>query len=82
MVDAYLETSLKVAPGVTVAFKGNKGADVCVDYSNGDIFASRVSLMSRTCLRSAPPFAPGLPSGMKVGGFDLWPFWKDRYYCL
>lgn len=62
-----LETSLKVAPGVTVAFKGNKGADVCVDYSNGDIFATGI-LDVKDMSKVSTSFCTGLPSGMKVGG--------------
>lgn len=62
-----LETSLKVAPGVSVAFKGNKGADVCVDYTNGNIFATGM-LDVKDMSKISTSACLGLASGMKVGG--------------
>jgi voltage-dependent anion channel protein 2 len=62
-----LETSLTVAPGVKLAFKGNKGADVCVDYKNGNIFATGV-LDVKDMSKFSTSACVGLPSGMKVGG--------------
>ena len=62
-----LETSLNVAPGVKLSFKANKGADLGVDYTVGNFYATGVldvvemSKVSTTaCL--------ALNGGIKVGG--------------
>jgi voltage-dependent anion channel protein 2 len=62
-----LETSYKAAPGVVLSFKGNKGADLGVDYTNGSLFATGVldvkdmsKLSASACL--------GMSSGAKIGG--------------
>lgn len=61
-----LETSFKVSPDVKVSFKGGKGADLCVDYTNGSLYATGVfdvmemsKVSSSVCL--------GLSNGMKLG---------------
>ena len=62
-----LETSLKVAPGVKLSFKANKGADLLVDYTKGDFYGTGIldvaemSKFSTTACLS-------LPSGIKAGG--------------
>ncbi|KAI2488604.1 Eukaryotic porin [Fragilaria crotonensis] len=62
-----LESSLKVAPGVLVSFKGNKGADLCVDYTNGNILATGI-LDVKDMSKISTSACIGLPSGIKVGG--------------
>merc|ERR1712150_57836 len=37
-----LETSMKPYPGLSVAFKGGKGADLCIDYSKGSFVSNTV----------------------------------------
>jgi voltage-dependent anion channel protein 2 len=62
-----LETTLKVAPNVTLSFKANKGADLGVDYTSGKFFATGVldviemsKFSSTACI--------GLANGIKLGG--------------
>jgi voltage-dependent anion channel protein 2 len=62
-----LETSLKVAPGVKLSFKANKGADLGVDYTSGNFYATGVvdaaemsKVSTSACL--------ALPSGVTAGG--------------
>eukprot|EP00529_Nitzschia_sp_RCC80_P028660 CAMPEP_0113513680 /NCGR_PEP_ID=MMETSP0014_2-20120614/39997_1 /TAXON_ID=2857 /ORGANISM="Nitzschia sp." /LENGTH=265 /DNA_ID=CAMNT_0000410111 /DNA_START=118 /DNA_END=915 /DNA_ORIENTATION=- /assembly_acc=CAM_ASM_000159 len=62
-----LETSVKVAPNVKLSFKAGKGADLGVDYTQGNIYATGVfdvldmsKLSTSACL--------SLPSGIKAGG--------------
>lgn len=62
-----LETSLKVHPDVKLAFKGNKGADVCVDYSNGNIFATGI-LDVKDMSKFSGSGCIGLENDVKVGG--------------
>jgi voltage-dependent anion channel protein 2 len=61
-----LETSLAVAPGTTVAFKGSKGADVCVDYTNGNLFFTGV-LDVKDMSKFNGSGSIALASGMKLG---------------
>lgn len=62
-----LETSLKVAPHVNLSFKAGKGADLGIDYTQGNFFATGVidvvdmSKFSTSACMS-------LPSGIKAGG--------------
>mmetsp|Transcript_9883 Transcript_9883/g.14200 ORF Transcript_9883/g.14200 Transcript_9883/m.14200 type:complete len:265 (+) Transcript_9883:47-841(+) len=61
------ETSLKPYPGVKVAFKGNKGADLCVDYAAGNLACTSVIDVKEMSKVSASACF-GLPSGMAMGG--------------
>lgn len=61
-----LETSMKPAPGVKVAFKGSKGADLCVDYSVGKIVTNTVldvKDMSKISSSGTAAVAPGVVLG-------------------
>lgn len=68
-----LETSLSLSPDVKVTFKSGKGADLGVDYTKGNFYATGVldvlgmsTVSTSACL--------GLGSGLTVGGdasFDL-----------
>eukprot|EP00547_Thalassionema_nitzschioides_P004023 CAMPEP_0194205830 /NCGR_PEP_ID=MMETSP0156-20130528/5026_1 /TAXON_ID=33649 /ORGANISM="Thalassionema nitzschioides, Strain L26-B" /LENGTH=265 /DNA_ID=CAMNT_0038932213 /DNA_START=84 /DNA_END=881 /DNA_ORIENTATION=- len=62
-----LETSMAHSSGVKLAFKGNKGADVCVDYKNGNIYATGV-LDVKDMSRFSTSACLGIGSGMMVGG--------------
>jgi len=62
-----LETSLKVSPDIKLSFKTTKGADLGIDYTKGNFYATGVldvanlsKISTSACL--------GLPSGIKVGG--------------
>jgi voltage-dependent anion channel protein 2 len=62
-----LETSLNIAPGVSLSFKANKGADLGIDYTSGNFYGTGVldvvemsKLSTTACI--------GLPSGVKLGG--------------
>lgn len=62
-----LETSFKVSPDIKVSFKGGKGADLCVDYTKGSLFATGVvDVMEMSKVSSS--VCMGMPSGLKVGG--------------
>ena len=62
-----LETSLKVADGVKLSFKANKGADLGVDYTSGNLYATGVlDVAEMSKFSTTACFS--LPSGMKVGG--------------
>ena len=61
-----LETSFKVSPDVKVSFKGGKGADLCVDYAKGSLYATGVvDVMDMSKISSS--VCMGLASGVKVG---------------
>lgn len=61
-----LETSFKVSPDLKLSFKGGKGADLCADYTNGDIYATGVvDVMEMSKVSSS--ICMGLPSGLKMG---------------
>lgn len=62
-----LETSLKVAPNVTLAFKANKGADLHVDYTSGNFYATGVLDVAEMSKFSTSACL-GLPSGIVAGG--------------
>lgn len=71
--DRVLETSLSLSPDVKISFKSGKGADLGVDYTKGNFFATGVldvlnmsKVSTSACL--------GLNSGLRVGGdasYDL-----------
>jgi len=61
-----LETSMKPYPGMKVAFKGSKGADLCVDYSVGKIVTNTVldvKDMSKISSSGTASIAPGVVVG-------------------
>jgi len=62
-----LETSMSRPNGLKVAFKGSKGADVCVDYKNGNIYATGV-LDVKDMSKFSTSACVGLANGMKLGG--------------
>jgi voltage-dependent anion channel protein 2 len=62
-----LETSLKVAPNVTLSFKANKGADLLIDYTKGNFFATGILDVAEMSKFSTSACI-GLPSGIKAGG--------------
>jgi voltage-dependent anion channel protein 2 len=61
-----LETSLKVAPNVKLSFKSGKGADLGVDYTQGNLYATGVlDVVEMSKLSTSACIA--LPSGIKAG---------------
>jgi voltage-dependent anion channel protein 2 len=62
-----LETSLNVAPNVKLSFKANKGADLGVDYTSGNMYATGV-LDVVEMSKFSTTACIGLPSGIKIGG--------------
>jgi len=61
-----LETSMKPASGINVAFKGSKGADLCVDYSTGKFVTNSifdVKDMSKFTTAATASVAPGINVG-------------------
>lgn len=62
-----LETSLKVTPDVKLTFKASKGADLGVDYTKGNFYATGVFDVIDMSRLSASA-CMGLPKGIKVGG--------------
>lgn len=62
-----LETSMKPAPGFKVAFKGNKGADLCVDYTKGNLYTTAIFDVNNRSKFSGSACV-GLASGVKLGG--------------
>lgn len=62
-----LETSFKVAPDVKLSFKGSKGADLCVDYTKGSLYATGVvDVMEMSKISSSACMS--MANGIKVGG--------------
>ncbi|VEU39970.1 unnamed protein product [Pseudo-nitzschia multistriata] len=61
-----LETSLAVAPGVKVSFKSGKGADLGVDYTKGNLYATGV-LDVVEMSKFTTSACVSLPSGIKAG---------------
>lgn len=61
-----LETSLKVAPNMKVYFKSGKGADLGVDYTHGNFFATGV-LDVVGMSKVSTSACVSLPSGIKAG---------------
>eukprot|EP00934_Nitzschia_sp_Nitz4_P003773 Nitzschia sp. Nitz4//scaffold114_size70088//21615//22579//NITZ4_005975-RA/size70088-processed-gene-0.33-mRNA-1//-1//CDS//3329533417//3763//frame0 len=62
-----LETSLKVSPNVKLSFKANKGADVLVDYTSGNFYATGILDVAEMSKVSTSACL-GLASGIKAGG--------------
>lgn len=62
-----LESSLKVAPGVKLSFKANKGADLGVDYTNGNFYGTGV-LDAAEMSKFSTSACLALPSGIVAGG--------------
>lgn len=62
-----LETSLKVAPNMKVSFKSGKGADLGIDYTKGDFYATGV-LDVVDMSKFSTSACMSLPSGVKAGG--------------
>ena len=62
-----LETSLNVAPNVKLSFKANKGADLGIDYTSGNFYATG-NLDVLEMSKFSTTACMGLPSGIKVGG--------------
>eukprot|EP00429_Kryptoperidinium_foliaceum_P022297 CAMPEP_0176131202 /NCGR_PEP_ID=MMETSP0120_2-20121206/66413_1 /TAXON_ID=160619 /ORGANISM="Kryptoperidinium foliaceum, Strain CCMP 1326" /LENGTH=265 /DNA_ID=CAMNT_0017466559 /DNA_START=40 /DNA_END=837 /DNA_ORIENTATION=- len=62
-----LETSLNVAPNVKLSFKANKGADLLVDYTSGNFYATGVLDVAEMSKFSTSACL-GLPSGITAGG--------------
>ena len=62
-----LETSLKVSPNVKLGFQANKGADLLVDYTSGNFYATGVLDIAEMSKFSTSACI-GLPSGIKAGG--------------
>jgi len=62
-----LETSYKVAPGFSLSFKGNKGADLGLDYVQGNLFATGV-LDVKDMSKVSTSACVGLAGGVHVGG--------------
>lgn len=61
------ETSVKVAPGVKVAFKADKGADLCVDYSQGNFYATgKLDVMDMSKISNTACLSH--ECGAKIGG--------------
>jgi len=61
-----LETSLKVAPNVKVSFKSGKGADLGIDYTKGNFYATGV-LDVVEMSKFSTSACISLPSGIKAG---------------
>jgi voltage-dependent anion channel protein 2 len=62
-----LETSLNVAPNVKLSFKANKGADLLVDYTSGNFYATGILDVAEMSKFSTSACL-GLPSGITAGG--------------
>ena len=62
-----LETSLAVAPGIKVSFKANKGADLGIDYTSGNLYTTGV-LDVKDMSKFSSTACMSLASGIKVGG--------------
>jgi voltage-dependent anion channel protein 2 len=61
------ESSLKVAPCIKLSFKANKGADLGVDYTSGNFYATGVLDVAEMSKFSTSACI-GLASGIKAGG--------------
>ena len=61
-----LETSLKVNPNVKVSFKSSKGADLGIDYTQGNLYATGV-LDVVEMSKFSTSACVSLPSGIKAG---------------
>jgi voltage-dependent anion channel protein 2 len=62
-----LETSLKLTPDVQLSFKTTKGADLGVDYTKGNFYATGLlDVMNMSNVSTSACMS--LPSGLKIGG--------------
>lgn len=62
-----LETHVKPCPGVKISFKSSKGADVIVDYTKGNLFATtQLDVLDMSKCSAAASFAHA--SGVTFGG--------------
>ena len=62
-----LETHVKPYPGVKISFKSSKGADVIVDYTKGNLFATgQLDVLDMSKLSASASFAHA--SGVTFGG--------------
>lgn len=60
------ESSIKLSPDVKISFKGGKGADLCVDYTKGSLYATGVvDIMEMSKISSS--VCMGMAGGFKVG---------------
>mmetsp|Transcript_39312 Transcript_39312/g.80190 ORF Transcript_39312/g.80190 Transcript_39312/m.80190 type:complete len:265 (-) Transcript_39312:338-1132(-) len=64
---SVLETSLVPASGVKVSFKGNKGADLGIDYTKGSLVATG-KLDVKDMSKFSTSACMGLSSGVTLGG--------------
>ncbi|KAG7364598.1 Eukaryotic porin [Nitzschia inconspicua] len=62
-----LETSLNVAPNMKLSFKAGKGADLGIDYTQGNFYATGV-LDVIEMSKFSTSACISLPSGIKAGG--------------
>lgn len=62
-----LETSLKPMPGVSISFKGNKGADLGIDYTKGSLYATS-TLDVKDMSRFSASACYGVTPEFKLGG--------------
>lgn len=62
-----LETSLEAMDGISLFFKGNKGADLGIDYTKGKFFGTGV-LDVKDMSKLSASACVGLDSGLKLGG--------------
>jgi voltage-dependent anion channel protein 2 len=62
-----LETSLEPYEGVKLSFKGNKGADLGVDYTQGNFYGT-AALDVKDMSNFGASACYGLDSGLKIGG--------------
>lgn len=62
-----LETSLKIAPNMQLSFKAGKGADLGIDYTQGNFYATGV-LDVVDLSKFSTSACISLPSGVKAGG--------------
>lgn len=63
-----LETSMKPCPGVKMSFKANKGADLCIDYTKGNFYATSVLDVLDTSKFSASASFVNPAAGFAFGG--------------
>ena len=49
-----LETSLAVSPNVKLSFKANKGADLGIDYTSGNFYASEKKKLTGPLVEQSP----------------------------
>lgn len=68
-----LETSIKVTPDVKVSFKASKGADLFLDYTQQNFYATgSVDVLELSNATASACY--GLPNGIQMGGDARWSF--------